>query len=154
MGVWSASRPGPGERTPGTHWTGGWVGLRPGLDTEAREKKTFYSVGNRTPAVQSLVGYYTDRAAPAPTCALEIKTLSVKFVKWKGNDHIGRHTHLLPGEKQVQKDLRTGGKSKLNESQNGLQCMHCRIKTYKECDEDRRGGRWWRQRRTGRRSRR
>jgi hypothetical protein len=26
----------PGERTPGTHWTGGWVGPRAGLDTEAR----------------------------------------------------------------------------------------------------------------------
>jgi hypothetical protein len=24
------------ERTPGTHFTGGWVGLRVGLDTEAR----------------------------------------------------------------------------------------------------------------------
>jgi hypothetical protein len=39
-GEWSASRPGrafiPGERTPGTHCTGGWVGPRAGLDTEAR----------------------------------------------------------------------------------------------------------------------
>jgi hypothetical protein len=26
----------PGERAPGTHWTGGWVGLRAGLDTEFR----------------------------------------------------------------------------------------------------------------------
>jgi hypothetical protein len=24
----------PGERTPGTHWTGGWVDPRAGLDTE------------------------------------------------------------------------------------------------------------------------
>jgi hypothetical protein len=24
------------DRTPGTHWTGGWVGLRAVLDTEAR----------------------------------------------------------------------------------------------------------------------
>jgi hypothetical protein len=33
-------RPGfiPGERTRGTHWFGGWVDLRAGLDTEAREK--------------------------------------------------------------------------------------------------------------------
>jgi hypothetical protein len=35
-GGWSASRPGrtftPGERTPGTYFTGGWVGLRAGLD--------------------------------------------------------------------------------------------------------------------------
>jgi hypothetical protein len=41
-GEWSASRPGrtftPGERTPDTHCTGGWVGPRAGLDTEARGK--------------------------------------------------------------------------------------------------------------------
>jgi hypothetical protein len=33
--VWSPSRPGrftPGERAPGTHWIGGWVGPRAGLD--------------------------------------------------------------------------------------------------------------------------
>jgi hypothetical protein len=28
----------PRERTPGTHFTGGWVGPRAGLDTEVREK--------------------------------------------------------------------------------------------------------------------
>jgi hypothetical protein len=28
----------PGERTPGTHYTGGWVGPRAGLDTGARGK--------------------------------------------------------------------------------------------------------------------
>jgi hypothetical protein len=28
----------PGERTPSTHCTGGWVGLRAGLDTEVRGK--------------------------------------------------------------------------------------------------------------------
>jgi hypothetical protein len=31
----------PGERTPGTHWTGGWVDPRAGLDTEARGKILF-----------------------------------------------------------------------------------------------------------------
>jgi hypothetical protein len=34
-GEWSASRPGrftPRERAPGTHWTGGWVGPRAGLE--------------------------------------------------------------------------------------------------------------------------
>jgi hypothetical protein len=33
-GEWSASRPArftAGERTPGTHWIGGWVGPRAGL---------------------------------------------------------------------------------------------------------------------------
>jgi hypothetical protein len=40
-GEWSASYPGsytPGERTPGTHWTGGWVGPRAGLDTVSKRK--------------------------------------------------------------------------------------------------------------------
>jgi hypothetical protein len=49
----------PGERTPGTHWTGGWVGLRAGLDAEAR-KKFSASVGDQTPVVQSVVSHYTD----------------------------------------------------------------------------------------------
>jgi hypothetical protein len=34
-GEWSASRHGrftPGERAPGTHWIGGWVDPRAGLD--------------------------------------------------------------------------------------------------------------------------
>jgi hypothetical protein len=34
-GEWSASRPDrftPGEIAPGTHWIGGWVGPRAGLD--------------------------------------------------------------------------------------------------------------------------
>jgi hypothetical protein len=31
----------PRERTPGTHFTGGWVGPRAGLDTEARGKNSF-----------------------------------------------------------------------------------------------------------------
>jgi hypothetical protein len=39
-GEWSASRPGrlsPGERAPGTHWAGGWMGPRAGLDIMERE---------------------------------------------------------------------------------------------------------------------
>jgi len=45
-GEWSASRPGraftPGERTPGTHCTGGWVGPRAGLDTQDRGRSFVY----------------------------------------------------------------------------------------------------------------
>jgi hypothetical protein len=40
-GEWSASRPGrfiPRGRTHGTHWTGGWVGPRAGLDYEEKRK--------------------------------------------------------------------------------------------------------------------
>jgi hypothetical protein len=36
-GEWSASRPGrfiPVVRAPGTHWTGGWVGPKAGLDSK------------------------------------------------------------------------------------------------------------------------
>jgi hypothetical protein len=40
-GEWSASRPyrfNPGERVPGTHCIGGWVGFRAGLgDVEKRK---------------------------------------------------------------------------------------------------------------------
>jgi hypothetical protein len=38
---WSASRPNrftPGERAPGTHWIGGWVGSRAGLDGVEKRK--------------------------------------------------------------------------------------------------------------------
>jgi hypothetical protein len=55
-GEWSASRPGrgftPGERTPGTHWTGGWVGPRTGLDTEDRGK-TICPCRGSTPIARS-----------------------------------------------------------------------------------------------------
>jgi hypothetical protein len=40
-GEWSTSRPGcftPGERAPGTHWIGGWVDLRAGLDYLEKRK--------------------------------------------------------------------------------------------------------------------
>jgi hypothetical protein len=40
-GEWSASRHdrfAPGERVPGTHWTGGWVGLRTGPDAMEKRK--------------------------------------------------------------------------------------------------------------------
>jgi hypothetical protein len=40
-GEWSASRPchfTPGERAPGTHWIGGWVGPRVGLDAVEKRK--------------------------------------------------------------------------------------------------------------------
>jgi hypothetical protein len=40
-GKWSTSRPGrftPGERAPGTHWIGGWVDLKAGLDDLQKRK--------------------------------------------------------------------------------------------------------------------
>jgi hypothetical protein len=64
-GEWSASRPGrvftPGERTPGTHCTGGWVGPRAGLDTEDRGKILCPCRGSNPdrPVVHPVVRHYT-----------------------------------------------------------------------------------------------
>jgi hypothetical protein len=41
----------PGERTTGTHWIGGSLGLGAGLDTEAGER-ILYLAGNATPVLQ------------------------------------------------------------------------------------------------------
>jgi hypothetical protein len=64
-GEWSTSRSGrftPGERAPGTHWIGGWVDLRAGLDD--LEKRKFELRPLVRPAVASR---YTDYAISAPT---------------------------------------------------------------------------------------
>jgi hypothetical protein len=47
----------PGERTPGTHCTGGWVGPGAGMDTEAREKilSPLPRIEPRWPVVQLIV---------------------------------------------------------------------------------------------------
>jgi hypothetical protein len=57
----------PGERTPGTHCTGGWVGPRTGLDTEGREQILCLCRGSNPdrPVVQPVVRHYTDWATPA-----------------------------------------------------------------------------------------
>jgi hypothetical protein len=55
MEVWSASRPGrfpPGENAPGTHWIGGWVNPRAGLDDV--EKRKFLTLPDRPARRQSL----------------------------------------------------------------------------------------------------
>jgi hypothetical protein len=65
VGEWSASRLGrafiPGERIPGTHCTGGWVGPRAGLDPEARGKILCLRRGSNPdhPVVQPVVRHYT-----------------------------------------------------------------------------------------------
>jgi hypothetical protein len=46
----SASR--PERKTPGTHWIGGWVGPRTGMDVV--EEKHLAPAGNPTPTVQPL----------------------------------------------------------------------------------------------------
>jgi hypothetical protein len=56
-GEWSASRPGcftPRERGPSTHWIGGWVGPRAGLDAVVKRKvpSPRRESNPRTPIVQ------------------------------------------------------------------------------------------------------
>jgi len=58
VGEWSAACPGrtlPRER-PGTHFTGGWVGPRAGLDG----RKNLVPTGIQSQTVQPLVSHYTD----------------------------------------------------------------------------------------------
>jgi hypothetical protein len=52
----------PGERTPSTHSTGGWVGPRAGMDTEVREKMSCLCRGLNVdnPVAQSVARHYTD----------------------------------------------------------------------------------------------
>jgi hypothetical protein len=45
-------------KDPGTHWIGGWVGPRAGLDAGARRKSSA-PAGDRTPIVQAVVRRYT-----------------------------------------------------------------------------------------------
>jgi hypothetical protein len=51
----------PGERTHGTHWIGGWVGLRAGLDAGARRKILCPCRGSNLdhPIVQPVVRHCT-----------------------------------------------------------------------------------------------
>jgi len=48
---WSAS-PSPPERAADTHWIGGWVDPRAGLDAVSTRKKSRALAGNRIPVVQ------------------------------------------------------------------------------------------------------
>jgi hypothetical protein len=55
-GEFLASRPGSAldqGNNPGAQWTGGWVGPRAGLDTEARGKSSVASAEDRTSIARS-----------------------------------------------------------------------------------------------------
>jgi hypothetical protein len=49
------------ERAPNTHWIGGWVGFRAGLEA-VEQKKVSCPAGNLTPSVQTAARHYTDGA--------------------------------------------------------------------------------------------
>jgi hypothetical protein len=59
--TYALDRAAPGERNPGTHCTGGWLGPRAGLDTEARGKILCPCRGTNPdrPVVQSVARHYT-----------------------------------------------------------------------------------------------
>jgi hypothetical protein len=59
----SAALP-PGERTPGTHWIGGWVDLRAGL--EDLEKRKFLNLPGLELRPLDRPARYTDYAIPVP----------------------------------------------------------------------------------------
>jgi hypothetical protein len=89
-GEWSASRPGrftPGERAPGTHWIGGWVGRRAVLDAVVKRKipSPRRESNPRTPIVQPVAQRYTDWAITALTWDKYREDYSVlrKWTKWR-----------------------------------------------------------------------
>jgi hypothetical protein len=49
----------PGEWTPSTHCTGGWVGLRAGW-VQRIEEKSSATAGDQTLVAQSIASHYTD----------------------------------------------------------------------------------------------
>jgi hypothetical protein len=62
-GEWSASHPGcftPKERTSGTHWIGGWVGPRAGLDMVVRRKipRPYWDLNPNHPAPSPLLYHW------------------------------------------------------------------------------------------------
>jgi hypothetical protein len=61
----------PEERTSGTHWTGGWVGLRAGLDTGnilcLLQGSNLYRA-----VIQPVARHYTAWATPAPFCYVAV----------------------------------------------------------------------------------
>jgi hypothetical protein len=62
-GEWSASRLcrfTPEERTPGTHWIGGWVDPRVGLDDVDNRKFLTLRDSNSDPSVVQPVRYFAD----------------------------------------------------------------------------------------------
>ena len=65
-GKWSASLPccfTSGDRAPGTHWIGGWVDPRAGLDNVEKIKFLTLPGPELRPS-----GRYTDCDIPAPIC--------------------------------------------------------------------------------------
>jgi hypothetical protein len=75
----------PGERTPGTHCTGRWVGPRTGLDTDTKGKISCLCRGSNLdrPVVQSVARHYTDWPTRLqPTCVVKLNMFYAKLGGW------------------------------------------------------------------------
>jgi hypothetical protein len=100
---WSGSRPGrfsPGVRAPGTHWIGGWVGSRAGLDTvEYRKICCNCRESNpgrpaRSPSLYRLCypGSFSILRLPRRYCILQEKRAVIISISEKANrDSVGNH---------------------------------------------------------------
>jgi hypothetical protein len=77
----------PGERTPGTHYTGGWVGPRAGLDTEAGGAPTNTTASSRDSRFFGTIPFWPKRlhfnlslTLPEPTSHTKLWTPSQGLV--------------------------------------------------------------------------
>jgi hypothetical protein len=93
-GEWSVSR--PGRFTPGTHWTGGWVGSRAGLD-DVERGKVIYSTGTRNPTPRSFSPYLVaiPTALSRKPTAIRTKYLHMKKYKITSGVVIGKEVRLI-----------------------------------------------------------
>jgi hypothetical protein len=97
-GEWSASWPGrftPRERDPDSHWIGGWMGHRTGMDTVSKRKipSPCRDLNPDHPIVQPIVSRYTD-------CAILALCSSYRQVKIR-NGNISYRT-VIPFRLKIQ----------------------------------------------------
>jgi hypothetical protein len=72
-GKWSDSRPGrftPRKRTPGTHWTGGYVDAKPDMDTTVKRKFPALP-GPELPVMQPVAQRYTTELPRCTLCLIK-----------------------------------------------------------------------------------
>jgi hypothetical protein len=90
-GEWSASRPDralpPGKGPPSTHCTGGWVGLRAGLDTEVRGKflSPLPGIEPRSLRRQARRRTLYWLSYPAPMCIIVVR---INHTEWKDTESL------------------------------------------------------------------
>jgi hypothetical protein len=74
--------PCPGERTPAAHCTGGWVGFRAGLDTEARGKILCYCRGSNpdSPVVQPVDTILTELPGSSACLPMPFYVIDIIYI--------------------------------------------------------------------------